>query len=221
MRSATFWHFFDTEAAPKLMHRADTFRKTFDYLDRLNRPIGIVETGCARTKDNWRGDGESTLLFDHYVKNHAGSLVFSVDIDATATALCKSMVSDRVKVHTGDSVKFLDGLVQHHPSEMPTIDLLYLDSFDVDLYAPWPSAIHHFKELMAISPLLSPQTLVVVDDSPSMGFGYVDNSEFVTFPYKPRIGGKGLLIADYADAIGVHPYFTGYQCGWIGLKRQA
>jgi hypothetical protein len=97
MRSAIFWHFFDTEAAPKLMHRADTFRRIFDYLDRLNRPIGIVETGCVRTKDNWLGDGQSTLLFDHYAKNHAGSLVLSVDIDATATALCKSMVSDHVR----------------------------------------------------------------------------------------------------------------------------
>jgi hypothetical protein len=221
MRSATFWHFFDAEAAPKLMHRADTFRRTFDYLDRLNRPIGIVETGCVRMKDNWSGDGQSTVLFDHYAKNHEGSLVLSVDIDATATALCKSMVSDRVKVHTGDSVKFLDGLVRALPSETPTIDLLYLDSFDVDLYAPLPSAIHHLKELLAISPLLSPQTLVVVDDSPSMGFGYVDKSQFVTLPYNPRIGGKGLLIADYANAIGVDPYFTGYQCGWIGLKRRA
>ena len=104
---------------------------------------------------------------------------------------------------------------------MPTIDLLYLDSFDVDLYAPWPSAVHHFKELMAISPLLSPQTLVVVYDLPSMGFGYVDNSEFVTFPFKPRIGGKGLLTADYAERYQRSiPYFTEYQCGWIGFKRR-
>jgi hypothetical protein len=33
----------------------------------------------------------------------------------------------------------------------------------------------------------------------------------------PRIGGKGRLIAEYAQAAGINPYFTGYQCGWIGF----
>ncbi len=83
--------------------------------------------------------------------------------------------------------------------------------------APLPSAIHHLKELLAISPLLSPRTLVVTDDSPSMVFGYADDSKFRVFNVPPCITGKGLLIAEYADAIGVKPYFTGYQCGWIGL----
>ena len=161
MHSVEFWTFFDQIARPKLGMRADTFAAMFSYLDRFNRPVGIVETVCTRKKDNWQGDGQSTLLFDKYAEHHPGSFVHTVDIDKDATATCSAMVSSRVSVHTGDSVVFLKSL------DVSPIDLLYLDLFDLDMKYPLPSAIHHLKELVAIAPMISPETLVVVDDSPN------------------------------------------------------
>jgi len=217
MPSQRFWGYFDNEAAPKLGGRAETFRKIFGYLDQLSRPVCIIETGCVREKDNWAGDGQSTLLFDRYAQEKPGSVVYSVDVDLQATMRCKSLVSERVKVHTGDSVAFLSTLARQRPADLLCVDLLYLDSVDVDMYAPLPSAIHHLKELLAAYPLLSAETLVVVDDSPSMMLGYTNGAEFKVFNGSLKIGGKGMLIAEYASAIGAKPYFTGYQCGWIGI----
>jgi len=76
MRSPDFWRWFDKIAGPHLIHRTKGFRRVFDYLDRFDRPIGIVETGCVRQRDNWVGDGQSTILFDRYAEFHPGSAVF-------------------------------------------------------------------------------------------------------------------------------------------------
>jgi hypothetical protein len=223
MYSPTFWEYFDNFAAPKLKHpnpnRSETYRAMFTYLDRLNRPVGIVETGSTRTEDDFM-QGQSTVLFDHYAATSTGSVVYSVDIDLRATELCKSLVSDRVKVYHSDSVKFLAALAHNRPRDLPAIDLLYLDSFDVDWRNPLRSAIHHLKELLAISRLLSPDTLVAIDDSALHLFGNMNapNSLDLIPQQKPYIGGKGMLVAEYAETIGVKPYFIGYQCGWIGLS---
>jgi hypothetical protein len=223
MRAPAFWDYFDSQAAPKLSAagvppRADTFRRMFSCLDRLDRPVGILETGCVRNRDDWK-DGHSTVLFDRYAESQQGSVVYTVDRDAHATQLCKSLVSERVKVHTEDSVAFLDRLSRERPADLPAIDLLYLDSFDIDWLNPWPSASHHLKELLAVSPLLSPETLVVVDDSPSELRGVMQPDNSIHLIHRSRIGGKGQLIAEYAAAVGIKPHFIGYQCGWIGLGR--
>jgi hypothetical protein len=217
MRSETFWQFFNSEAKPKLAARAETFEKMFTYLDQFDRPVGIIETGCIRQKDNWAGDGGSTLLFDAYAEHHAGSIVYTVDLDAKATAVCQSLVSARVKVQTGDSVAFLKTLADAPPPDMPCLDLLYLDSYDVNFDNPKPSAIHHLKELVAVSPLLRPETLVVVDDSPMTVIGHSDNGKF-SMVSAPRIGGKGKYVAEYAEQIGAVNYFSNYQCGWTKLR---
>src|SRR5262249_32383547 len=92
---------------------------------------------------------------DRYACFHPGSAVFSVDRDPEAAALCRSLIGDRVHVHTGDSLAYLKSLADRPPPALEFLDLLYLDSFDVDLDHPLPSAIHHLKELLAIAPLVS------------------------------------------------------------------
>ena len=60
-----------------------SFKKTFEYLDSIQAPVIIVETGCVRNSDPWAltGEGHSTILFDKYVQARAdGSMVYSVDI---------------------------------------------------------------------------------------------------------------------------------------------
>ena len=155
MRSPNFWSWFDGIAGPQLAHRTEGFRKVFDYLDRFDRPVGIVETGCVRQQDNWAGDGQSTILFDRYAEFHPGSAVFSVDRDPEAAALCRSLVGAQVQIHAGDSLAYLKSLADHPPAGLEFLDLLYLDSFDVDFDDPLPSAIHHLKELLAIAPLVT------------------------------------------------------------------
>jgi hypothetical protein len=191
-------------------------RTMFEHLERLNRPVFVAETGCVRVKDNWVGDGQSTVLLDRFVSCRPGSICHSVDINSSATDLCRSLVSSAVQVHTGDSVQFLRALSRNRPQGFEYLDLLYLDSMDVDFFDPHPSALHHIKELLAASSLIGPQTLVVVDDAPCEApWVLIDSQAFFVKP--PRITGKGKYIAEYADSIGLMPLFHGYQAGWLGM----
>ncbi|MBF0544778.1 MAG: hypothetical protein HQM08_10110 [Candidatus Riflebacteria bacterium] len=217
MAAAEFWKYFNEEISPKLGFRQNTFRKIFEYLDTLQRPVFILETGCVRNANTYKEEGQSTLLFDKYASSIPGSIVYSVDIDPKATTLCKSLVSPAVKVHTGDSIAFLREVANNPPLPFTTVDLLYLDSYDVDFENPHPSALHHIKELLAISSFISPETLVALDDSPSNAALLFNDPGSVTFLSKPIISGKGKYIAEYAQAVNARLYFFGYQCGWFGL----
>lgn len=180
-----------------MAHRAITMQRTFEYLDKLTDPLIIVETGSLRTKNNWSGDGQSTILFDKYAQHRQGCIVYTVDIDPETSRQCEQLVSHRVSVNTGDAVVFLHQLASNNQD--PELSwCFYLDAFDVDWGNPYPAAAHHMKELMAIGSLLRKDTLVVIDDSPA----------------HPR--GKGFIIHDYAKAIGATTLFHEYQLGITG-----
>ena len=216
MNNPEFWKFFETEAYPLLALRQESLKYVFEYLDHLARPVFVVETGCVRHVGTWAQEGQSTILFDRFVSQLPGSVMYSVDIDPRATVLCRNLVSSNVQLHTGDSVAFLRALVRNAPPEFRYIDVLYLDSFDVNFAHPHRAALHHMKELVAVSKLIGPQTLVVVDDSP-VEVNYVLSSETGALEAKPFVSGKGKYVADYAEMIGLAPAFTGYQAGWIGF----
>ena len=218
MRAPDFWNYFDQVASPRLARRANGFRKVFTYLDRLERPVTIVETGCVREQDNWAGDGQSTILFDKYAEFHPGSAVLSVDVDPTAVALCKPLVT-RAQVNRSDSIAFLENLARRWPDQFEVLDLLYLDSHEVNLEDPLASAAHHLDELLAIAPVICPDTLVVVDDSPLYFLGVPSQDGRVEVIQSPSIGGKGRLIARYASRVGAEIYFSDYQCAWFGFGR--
>jgi len=221
MRNENFWNFFNPLKVA-LGPRAPTFEIMFRHLDQFDRPVGIVETGCVRVRQgakNWAGDGGSTILFDRYAECHEGSAIYTVDLNPQTTSLCREITSQRVKIHTGDSVPYLRSLAEAPPADLPFLDLLYLDSYDVDLDNPTPSAVHHLKELVAISPLLRADTLVVVDDAPSELSGFDNNGVFEMIR-KPRVGGKGKFVAEYAEQIGAKNVFTSYQCGWTGFRSR-
>lgn len=214
MRSDGFWAWFDAEARPRLVGRADTFAKMFEHLDRLDRPVTIVETGCARRDptlaESWEGDGCSTILFDRYAVAHPGSLVYSVDKDQAAVIACKQNVSRATSVACRDSVAFLRSLAG---SAMGIrADLLYLDSFDFAPSDPLPSAIHHHEELMAAMPMIAPRSLVVVDDSPVT----LDENQHA------EVGGKGAIVARHMAMCGADFAFCSYQTGWtrVGPARK-
>ncbi|MBV8209846.1 MAG: hypothetical protein JO133_07260 [Burkholderiaceae bacterium] len=220
MRSNDFWQFYDS-IRQQLAARHQTFAKAFEHLDRLDHPVLIVETGCTRQAGNWAGDGGSTLLFDRYVQSHPGSVVLTVDIDEAATSLCRALVSSHVQVHTGDSVRFLRNLADSPPNGFDGVDLLYLDSYDVNFEDAFPSAFHHLKELVAASPLIRSRTLIMVDDSPSSFSGFVGENNQIFLVTPPKAGGKGKLVAAYAEHIGAHLEFQGYQWGWTNFRGEA
>ena len=216
MNTPTFWKFFEVDAYPKLALRQNSLRYVFEHLDRKNRPVFVVETGCVRQANNWAGDGQSTVLFDRFVSQWPGSVMYSVDIDPSATALCKTLVSSASQVQTGDSVSFLRHLARNPMERFPHLDVLYLDSYNVDFRNPHLSALHHMKELVSASSLIGPDTLLVVDDAPSEG-SFILSENNLTFVTEPEISGKGKYVADYAKTIGLKPVFSGYQAGWIGF----
>lgn len=209
-----FWKYFEQEAEPRLDKRAKTFRQIFEYLDQQAGPILIIETGVARQPDNWAGDGQSTVMFDRYVTARGpDSHVLAVDISADSVTACRAMVGDQTTVHLQDSVKFLDNLARN--ADGPGPNLVYLDSYDLDWDYWFASAAHCIKEFAAVTPLLTPYTLLVTDDSPPVTHILASGEHTLIAPGK--IAGKGRLLAEYADQIGVAPYFAQYQAGWIGL----
>ena len=52
MSENNFYSFFE-QISSKLGVRERSFRKIFNYLDKMPDPIIIVETGCLRIKDNF------------------------------------------------------------------------------------------------------------------------------------------------------------------------
>ena len=180
--------------AARLGVRRDGFLSMFSLLEAA-RPQGdfrIVETGSMRVPGNWEGDGQSTVLFDHFVTFHGGELL-TVDLSPECGDLIAQACSAQVLFTCEDSVRYLHKLSNAGDQR---IDLLYLDSFDLDVNQPMPSAFHHVKELLAIWPVLRPGALIVVDDNPADSIG------------------KGFLVENFLDHIGVPKVFDGYQKVW-------
>ncbi len=216
--NTAFWQFFNTEASPQLAHREKTFRQIFEYLDTRSGPLTIVETGCARLAGNWAGDGQSTVMFDRYISNRdEASVCHTVDISPVSVAECRKLVSARVQVTQDDSVHHLWQLAAQFVAQQRKIDLLYLDSFDLDMVYWMPSAMHHLKELAAVMRCIDQDTLVVVDDCPLNANFITGDKQQIHFVGNPSIGGKGRLIADFAQACGAKVQFAEYQAGWTGF----
>jgi hypothetical protein len=191
-----FADLFDTVLANRLGRRLEGFRKLFDELLRSDsrRPF-IFETGCLRLPGNWSGDGQSTFMFDAYVRSMNG-LCITVDINFESVASARRACSSYTSVVLNDSVSFLHSLGRLGIDRK--IDLLYLDSFDLDKTAPMPAAIHHIKELLAAWPMLGPGSIICVDDF-SIG----------------ESGGKGGIIDDFFKNVAVKTLFSDYQKAWI------
>lgn len=187
---------FENEYKSKLAHRGEGFEFIFKYLlNQYNNSkwISIVETGTARQKGNWQGDGQSTLLWDFLLTDCFG-LCATIDIspDYIDTAKVQVVNQDKFCFITDDSVHALNEWSK--PSE---IDLLYLDSFDLDVTNILPSALHHLMELTSIYGKLKPGCLIAVDDCLNDAVG------------------KHVLIDMFMKKIGVDPIFKGYQTVWV------
>ena len=224
MNNKKFNEFFES-IKDKLGIRKTSFTKIFQYLDNIKGPINIVETGCLRIKDNFKGDGQSTLLFDKYTQFRGEkSKVYTVDINPKATEVCRSVVSDNVEIHTGDSVKYLIELLPKLKKAEQKISLFYLDSFDVDWQSSDRSAAHHLKEITAIINYISEETLIVIDDAPILAPMKIEDEKMSLITEhpapKPFVGGKGYLVNEFAFANNATLYFSNYQTAWFNFKKK-
>lgn len=150
----------------------------------------IVETGTVRIEGGWGSDGCSTLVWDWVAGEHGGHVI-TIDRDPAAGALARRLCSGRVEVITGDSVQVLKSL-----AGMGKVDLLYLDSYDIEWAVPEPSARHHLDELCAARGLLGPGSIVAVDDNRDDGVG------------------KGMRIAAVMHTWGAPEWVKGYVRAW-------
>lgn len=182
-------------------NRADSLKIVFETLESKKQfgqeYFKIIETGTTRADHGhlcYGDDGCSTYIFDKFINFYDGE-VLSVDINQNNCDFSKTLVSDKTKIFCSDSVKFLWDI----PSDYK-IDLLYLDSFDIEKDNAHPSQLHHIKELCAVTKNLKSGSIVVVDD----------HDAFFT---NGRIG-KANYVKDFMNSIGAKLLFEQYQIGW-------
>lgn len=117
----------------------------------------VVETGCIRCKEDWRGAGYSTYLFGAAVTALSGEMT-TVDLNEKNCSFAASETQDfcaHLKIKCGDSVSFLE-------SQKKSVHLLYLDSHDT--YQPG-FAEHGLREIQASESILGKDTMIVYDDT--------------------------------------------------------
>jgi hypothetical protein len=192
--------FYD-DVRSRLGHRQSGFDYIFNYLKTLKEPL-IVETGCARQLDNYEGDGQSSLLFDKYIKEYGGYF-WTVDLSEESVNYSRSkIISENSAVALGDSITKLKELNPILLQSEKKINFLYLDSFDAPRDEPevvFQSALHHLYELVTIAPSLADGALIGVDDN------WVENGQ---------LAGKGQFVFDYMQKSGRPLCHDGYQLFW-------
>ena len=196
----SFLPVYDQLYAPHLMGRAAGFRIMFERLEARaalrSEPLLIVESGSLRKPGNWE-DGQSTMLWKEFAQFHECE-IHTVDLDPKAAVSVRQTCGDAVHAHTGDSVAFLHQMAC--APEPRQIDLLYLDSFDFDPEEPFPSALHHVKELISVRPCLDKGSIVAIDDNFVLPDG--------------QFAGKGYLAMQWFRHLEIPCVHSGYQLVW-------
>jgi hypothetical protein len=176
-----------------LYKRGDGFQLMFDLLlaSRHNN-FEIIETGTLRNPGAWK-DGQSAMLFTEFVEQYGGRSR-SVDIDQDAVNTARDAItSEQFEVYCSDSVTWL-----REQSDLGSVDLFYLDSYDVKWQDDTPSAQHHLKEFLSIESYLKDGAVVAIDD----------NSMRLTDGMRT---GKGRMIVEYLERKGKFPLYDAHQ----------
>lgn len=168
----------------ELGKRAEPFRT---IIDLLPPNCVIIETGTVRKAGNWCGDGQSTVVWDHVARTLAGH-VTTIDIDPIGAQLVDLLGLTCTTAITADAPITLRKL-------SAPVDLLYLDSFDIDFADPEPAQHHHLREIAAAWHLCRPGTIVAVDDN---------------LPH----AGKGRLVGEFLEARGAVRIVDAYVQAW-------
>jgi hypothetical protein len=150
----------------------------------------IVETGTSAYGT------DSSRIFDSFAKMFNGYF-YSVDINSYPSKRLHIIKSKRSKFYIMDSVNFLkkfELLTEHQ-----TVDLFYLDSWDVDWRNPLPSALHGRNEMNAIKPYIKQGTVLMIDDTPNSLSWIPLENRTVAVEFKKEFGvlpGKGAFFKE-------------------------
>lgn len=176
----------------KLDVRSSTYFQMMKHLD--GQPDGlIIETGTAWHRDNWSGQGQSTLIWDWVLSQRPGMHCLSIDLSQEHIDSASSQTKF-VDYLLSDSVRALNEMGRGLLSECR---LLYLDSFDWHEDLDLESAFHHMAELACVWPLLPSGCMIAVDDRHG------------------AMRGKHWLVEAFLKKLGIEPVFIDYQIGWI------
>jgi hypothetical protein len=120
--------------------------------------IICIETGSSQ---DWE-DGIFGVFLGRAVKESGGSF-YSVDNNAGYNLKCKeifnSLVPDLdIKISTDDSINFLKQI-----DVIP--NLVHLDSMDLNISDPFPSALHGWMEFISIKDKMPSGSIIIVDDN--------------------------------------------------------
>jgi hypothetical protein len=156
-----------------------------------------VETGTARSRNDFAGAGMATLTLGHFCKRY-GKPLWTVDIRPEAIAISKRVTAklqDVITYVTGDSVEFLAAFPEQ-------IDLLYLDSMDCPPHDSDPEGLrssqnHQLHELQAAWDKLHDRTIILLDDN-----------DFAN-------GGKTVLTNQFLDEQGWTCLMADKQALWV------
>lgn len=186
--------------------REPTFRAMCEFvrarqqlLDQSDEQVAIFETGCARAFEDY-GAGYSTVIFDTLLQTMGKGTLTSVDITPANVRVAQSFIKWK------NSRVLCDNSLTALGQWTFPIDLLYLDSFDLDLNDDTPSAEHHLRELKLAWPLLRLPALVAIDDNFSGEYRPIGHR------YK---GSKGRLVREYLAAQDVAPMLDTQQTLWL------
>lgn len=172
----------------QLTRLTDVLEKRFPF-----KKIWALETGGSQS---W-ADGMVGYYFA-YLANQTNGKFTSVDLNPELEEKVYNAYANidpelKITHFTNDSVNFLK-----HPPYIP--NLVHLDSWDVNLKDPLPSALHGWREFEAIESLMPVGSIIIIDDNWYKG-GWVEwwvgqEKEIINIEY-PALG-KGAHIYQWA-----------------------
>ena len=127
--------------------------------DRFNfDKIITLETGASQSYD----DGLYGLFLG-FVSSYTDGRMYSVDINENYVNQSINKFNEVIpdleyNAHVGDSVDYLKNI-----KEIP--NLVHLDSWDFNLFDPFPSALHGWREFEAIEDKMESGSIIIVDDN--------------------------------------------------------
>ena len=179
--------------------RLNFINKVYHYFVSLNRPINILETGCGHD-NNTDKFASMTYIFADILHSLNGGSLLTVDINENNLNKCKEITkdfSDVINYRLGDSVEVLRNLNEDF---VKSLDLIILDSYDLNLFNPNPSAIHHLQELLALYNRINKNCLIAIDDNflPGTWVDWIWNDgREERFETKEKLIGKGMYCDDF------------------------
>ena len=135
-----------------------TFKRLFEEIANHLDKVSILETGSSAHGTN------SSLLFGNLAQVTGGTFD-TVDLNPETYERVKNLFIEqgfdltRIKAHCRDSIAFIDSFPHH-------VNIVYLDSYDLNPGSFEESAAHGLKEFEGLLPKLAEKAFILIDDTP-------------------------------------------------------